>query len=239
MIRILPPPSPPGQGIANRLLHALPDLGLGALFGLAWLDLFGLGHRYGVSLMLLVEIECWILIVTFVTAGLAYGLATETEPKEKLKTLVLLVLACAIPPVVFAIRWRVWWPIGAYAGLLWNRLRLARAGGQDARRMRAPLREIVLYGGAAAASMLLSIPVLGAAASEFHLAEFPGWCHAPELVLPNDILRSQHVVSWCAEPHRALAAGTIYYAATALLTLLRGPYRLSLLFGWVRRDTTD
>ena len=239
MIRILPPPAPPGQGIGVRLLHALPDLGLAVLFSLAWIDLFALGARYGVSLMLLVEIEGWILIVTFMTAGLAYGLATDQDPKEKLQTLGLLVLACTVPPVVFAIRWHVWWPIGAYAGLLWNRLRLARAGAQGTRRMRAPLRELILYGAAASASMLLAIPVLGAAASDFHLADFPGWCHAPELVVPDEILRAEQVVTWCTEPHRALAAGGIYYAGTGLLTLLRGPYRLSLLFGWVRRDTVE
>jgi hypothetical protein len=236
MIRILPPPPPPGQGIGARLLHAIPDLGLGGLFLLAWLDRFGLGSRYGVSLMLLVEIEGWILIVTFLTAGLAYGLATDRDPREKLKHLLLLAAACAVPPIVFAVRWRVWWPVGAYAGLLWNRLRLAHAGAGAARRMRPPLREIVLYGGAAATSMLLAIPVLGAAASQFHLANYPGWCHAPELVIPDEILRGQHVVTWCTEPHRALAAGSMYYGATGLLTLLRGPYRLSLLFGWVRRD---
>ena len=102
--------------------------------------------------------------------------------------------------------------------------------------MRMPLRELLLYGGAAAASMVLAVPMLGAAAATFHLTDYPGWCHAPEFVIPDDILRGQHVVTWCAEPHRALAAGAIYFAATGVVTLLRGPYRLSLLFGWVRRD---
>jgi hypothetical protein len=236
VIRILPPPAPSGQGIGSRVVHALPDLGLGGLFALAWLNWLGLGGRYGVSLMLLMEIEGWILVVTFLTTGLAYGLATDKDPKERRKSLALLVLACGVPPLVFAIRWGVWWPIGAYGGLLWNRLRLARAGAQGTRRIRAPMRELVLYGGAAAASMLLAIPMLGAAASEFRLADFPGWCHAPEFVIPDDLLRGQHVVTWCAEPHRALAAGALYYAVTGLVTVLRGPYRLSVLFGWVRRD---
>jgi hypothetical protein len=237
--RILPPPAPAGQGIGARLLHASPDLGLGAVFVLAWMNLLGLGSRYGVSLMLLVEIEGWILIVTFLTTGLVYGLATDTELREKLKNLGLLVLACAIPPIVFAMRWHVWWPVGAYAGLLWNRVRLARAGAAGARRMRTPIRELVLYGSAAAASMLMAIPPLGAAEANFRIADFPGWCHAPELVIPDELLRGQQVVTWCTEPHRALAAGGIYFAMTGLLTLLRGPYRLSLLFGWVRREPEE
>lgn len=239
MIRILPPPSPPGQGVGSRLLHASPDLGLGALFILAWMNRFGLGSRYGVSLMLLVEVEGWILIVTFLTAGLAFGVATESDKKEKLKSLGLLLLACAIPPLVFAVRWHLWWPIGAYAGLLWNRLRLARAGAAGVRRMRAPIRELILYGAASAASMLMAIPALGAAEANFRITDFPGWCHAPELVIPDELLQGQHVVTWCTEPHRALAAGGIYYVMTGLVTLLRGPYRLSLLFGWVRRDPED
>jgi hypothetical protein len=239
MIRILPPPSPPGKGFGSRLSHALPDLALGALFIAAWLDLLGLATRDGVSLMLLVEIEGWILVVAFMTTGLAYGLATDSDPKEKLKALALLVLACTIPPVMFAARWRVWWPIGAYGALLWNRLRLARAGAAGARGLRAPLRELVLYAGAAAASMLVAVPAFRAAAADFRIADFPGWCHAPELVIPDDLLRGEHVVTWCVEPFRALAAGAVYYVATGLLTLLRGPYRLSLLFGWVRRESGE
>ena len=209
------------------------------MFAAAWLDLFGLGGRYGVSLMLLVEIEGWTLLVTFLTAGAAYGFATEEEWKEKAKSMALLVLLCAIPPAYVALRWHLWWPVVAYGALLLNRVRGARAGRDGARRIRAPLRELVFYGVAAAASVWLSIPALGAADVHFRIADYPGWCHAPEWLLPDELFENKRVVSWCAEPHRALAAGSLYYALTGLMILLRSPYRLSLLWGWVRRDPEE
>jgi hypothetical protein len=235
VIRILPPRPPEGWRFGARLAHSFPDLALGALFGAAWLDLLGLGGRYGVDLMLLVEIEGWILIVTILTVGAAYGFATEKEWKEKAKSMAVLVLLCAAPPVYFALRWHVWWPVAAYGALLWNRVRLARAGPESVRKLRAPLREFVLYGVAAAASVWLAIPQFGAANVHFRIADYPGWCHAPEWLLPDEVFESKRAVSWCFEPHRALAAGTLYYALNGLLTLLRSPYRLSLLWGWVRR----
>jgi hypothetical protein len=235
----LAPRPPEGRGFGARLAHGLPDLALGGLFGAAWLDLFGLGSRYGVDLMLLVEIEGWILIVTILSVGAAYGFATEPEWKDKAKSMAVLVLLCAVPPAYFALRWHLWWPVAAYGVLLWNRVRLARAGREGTRHLRAPLREIVLYGAAAAASMWLSIPALGASDVHFRIADYPGWCHAPQVLLPDELLRDPRVVSWCAEPHRALAAGSLYYAAIGLLTLWRGPYKLSLLWGWVRREPDD
>jgi hypothetical protein len=239
VIRILPPRPAEGRQLGRRVARSLPDLALGALFGAAWLNLLGLGARYGVSLMLLIEVEGWILIVTFFSAALAYGVASEQHWGEKAKLLVALVLLCAAPPVYFAVRWRLWWPVGAYAGLLWNRWRVARGAVPQAKRLRVPLREIVLYAGAVAASLLLAIPPLGAGAAHFQIGVFPGWCHIPDVILPNDLLRDPHAVPWCTEPHRALVAGGAYYLTSGLLTLKRGPYRLSLLFGWVRRDEED
>jgi len=239
VIRILPPRPPEGWRFGARLAHSIPDLALGTLFGAAWLDLLGLGGRYGVDLMLLVEIEGWTLLVTFLTVGFAFGLATDEEWKEKAKDVVGLVVLCAIPPAYFAVRWHVWWPVAAYGALLWNRLRVARAGREGARRLRAPLRELILYGAAAAASVWLWIPVIGAADVYFRITEYPGWCHAPEWLLPDELFEDKRVVSWCLEPHRALAAGGLYYVVTGLLTLLRSPYRLSLLWGWVRREPEE
>ena len=239
MIRILPPRPPEGRHLGRRAARSLPDLALGVLFGAAWLNLVELGARHGVSLMLLIEVEGWILLVTFFSGVLAFGVASEADWGEKTKLLVALVLVCAAPPAFFALRWHLWWPVGAYAGLLWNRWRVAQGGVSQARRLRLPVREILVYGAAAAASLWLAIPAFGAGAAHFHLADYPGWCHAPEWVLPDDLLRDPRVVTWCVEPHRALVAGAAYYLMTGLLTLKRGPYRLSLLFGWVRREAVE
>lgn len=228
-------PSSDGYRLSARVVRSLPDLGLGLLFTAAWLNLFNLGARHGVSMMLLVEIEGWIIIVTFMSAAFAYALTKDTEWTERAKDVVGLVFLCALPPIYFAVRWHVWWPIPTYALLLWNRFRLARMGGEGARKLRIPLREMVTYAAAGLASIWLAIPVLGAASAEFRIADYPGWCHAPELLIPDDVRNLRKVVTWCDEPHRALATGVIYYWVTGLLTLLRGPYRLTM-FGWVRRD---
>jgi hypothetical protein len=233
---ILPPSPPEGRGLARRFLLSVPDLAFGTLFLAAWLDVARLGNRYGVDLMLLIEIEWWSLGVSLLTAAMTYSLVTDEQWSEKAKSLFALVFLCAAPAVFFAIRWHIWWPVGAYAVLLWNRLRVARAGASGVRRMRAPLREIVLYAVAALGSMWLSLPVLGAGEIQFRIADYPGWCRGPEALLPDELLAAPGVVTWCVEPHRALAAGAVYYVLTGLLTLLRGPYRLSLMWGWVRRD---
>jgi len=228
-------PSAVGYGLSARLIRSLPDLGLGLLFAAAWLNLFNLGARHGVSLMLLVEIEGWIIIVTFMSAAFAYALTKDTEWTERAKDVIGLVCFCALPPIYFAVRWHVWWPIPTYALLLWNRFRLARMGEAGAHKLRIPVREMVTYAAAGLASIWLAIPVLGAGSAEFRIVDYPGWCHAPELLIPDDVRNLRKVVTWCDEPHRALAAGVIYYWVTGLLTLLRRPYRLTM-FGWVRRE---
>jgi hypothetical protein len=228
-------PSAVSYQLSARVLRSIPDLGLGLLFAAAWLNLFNLGARHGAALMLLVEIEGWIIIVTFMSAALAYALTKDKEWTERAKDVIGLVVFCGLPPIYFAVRWHVWWPIPTYALLLWNRLRLARMGEAGARTLRIPVREMVTYAAAGLASIWLAIPVLGAAAAEFRIADYPGWCHAPELLIPDDVRNLRKVVTWCDEPHRALAAGVIYYWVTGLLTLVRGPYRLTM-FGWVRRD---
>ena len=228
-------PSAVSYRLSARVIHSVPDLVLGLLFAAAWLNLFNLGARHGVGLMLLIEIEAWIIVVTFMTAALGYALVKDKEWTERAKDVIGIVVFCALPPIFFALRWHLWWPIPTYALLLWNRFRLARMGEEGARRLRIPLREMVTYAVAGLASIWLSIPALGAAAAEFRIADYPGWCHAPEMLIPDDIRNLRKVVTWCDEPHRALAAGVIYYWVTGLLTLLRGPYRLTM-FGWVRRE---
>src|SRR5262245_13937243 len=228
-------PSAVSYQLSARILRSLPDLGLGLLFAAAWLNLFNLGARHGVSLMLLVEIEGWIIIVTFLSAAMASALIKDKGWIERAKDVAYLIVICAAPPIYFAVRWHVWWPIPTYALLLWNRFRLARMGAEGDRQLRMPLREFLTYGAAGLASLWLAIPVLGASAAAFRIADYPGWCHAPEMLIPDDIRNLRRVVTWCDEPHRALVAGMVYYWVTALITLLRGPNRLTL-FGWVRRD---
>jgi hypothetical protein len=235
VFHILPPRPPEGWEVGKRLAHGLPDLALGAMFAAAWVDLFGVGGRFGVDLMLLIEIEGWTLLVTILSIGAAYGFATEQEWKERAKSMAMLVLLCVVPPGYFALRWHLWWPVAAYGALLWNRVRLARGGPEGTKRIRAPLRELVIYGLAATASIWLAVPDLGAADVNFRIADYPGWCQAPQWLLPDEVFQDQRAVSWCAEPHRALAAGSLYYALIGVLTLLRNPYRFSLLWGWVRR----
>lgn len=226
-------PSAISYQLPARLIRSIPDLLLSLLFTAAWLNLFNLGSRHGVALMLLIEIEAWIIVVTFMTGALGYALAKDKAWTERAKDVIGIVVFCALPPIFFAVRWHLWWPIPTYALLLWNRFRLARMGEEGARRLRIPLREMVTYAAAGLASIWLFIPALGAAALQFRIADYPGWCHAPELLIPDDVLSARKVVTWCDEPYRALAAGVIYYGVTGLLTLLRGPYKLTL-FGWVR-----
>lgn len=220
------------------MLLSLPDLALGALFLAAWLNLAGVAASRGVDSMLVVEIEGWTLIVTLFTGAFAYALSTNEARSERVKGILWLVVLCAIPPVYFAVRWHLLWPIGVFAWLLWNRLRSVATPG-DVKKVRIPSRELILYATVAWLSMWLPVPPLGAAGVPLRIADYPGWCHAPEFVVPSDLREAGSVVTWCAEPHRALAAGTFYFLVTGLITLWRGPYRLSLMWGWVRRGPED
>ena len=216
------------------MINSLPDLGLGLLFLTAWLNVLGLGARFGIDLMLLIEIEGSILLVTVFSAVMADAVVKD-KGFEKVKSLMVLLLLCIVPPILMVVYWRVWWPVGVYGGLLWNRLRAVRAGPENTKRLRAPLRELIFFAIAAFASIRLAVPALGADAAHFRMADFPGWCHIPELVIPEDFRNGEDVVTWCAEPHRALASGTFYYLLTGLWTLWRGPYRLSFWWGWIKR----
>ncbi|HTH65214.1 MAG TPA: hypothetical protein VL563_11030 [Gemmatimonadales bacterium] len=238
MIRILPPSLPEGPGIVQRLARSLPDLGLGALFLAAWLNLLGLGARFGIDLMLLIEIEGTILLVTLFSAAMADAVVKD-KGFEKVKSFMVLLLLCIVPPILMVVYWRVWWPVGAYGGLLWNRLRAVSAGPESTKRLRMPLRELLLFALATFASMWLAVPALGSEAAHFRIADFPGWCHVPEYFIPEDLREGESVISWCAEPHRALASGTFYYLLTGLWTISRGPYRLSFWWGWIKRQPED
>ena len=238
MIRILPPSPPEGRGIGPRLARSLPDLGLGALFFAAWIDLFGLGARFGIDLMLLIEIEGTILLVTWFSAVMADAVLKD-RGFEQFKSIMVLLALCVVPPILMVAYWHVWWPIWAYGGLLWNRLRAVATGPESTKRLHVPLRELLLFASAALASMWLAVPALGAEAAHFRIADFPGWCHVPELLIPEDLRTGKAVVTWCAEPHRALASGTFYYLLTGLWTLWRGPYRLSFWWGRIRRTPED
>src|SRR5260221_13311120 len=114
-------PSAVSYRLSARLIRSLPDLGLGLLFAATWLNLFNRGGRRGVALMLLVEIEGWIIIVTLIPAALASPLTKKRGWPERAKDVFYLVVFCALPPIYFAVRWHVWWPIPTYALLLWNR----------------------------------------------------------------------------------------------------------------------
>lgn len=222
----------------SRMINSLPDLGLGLLFLTAWLNVLGLGARFGIDLMLLIEIEGSILLVTVFSAVMADAVVKD-KGFEKLKSLMVLLLLCIVPPILMVVYWRVWWPVGAYGGLLWNRLRAVRAGPESTKQLRAPLRELILFAIAAFASIRLAVPALGADAAHFRMGDFPGWCHIPELVIPEDFRKGEDVVTWCVEPHRALASGTFYYLLTGLWTLWRGPHRLSFWWGWIKRTPED
>jgi len=218
----------------GRVVRSLPDLGLGMLFCAAWLNLLGLGVRYGIDLMLLIEIEGTILLATLLSAVMADALVKDKALVEKMKSLLVILLMCILPPVLMAVHWHIWWPIGAYAVLLWNRLRAASTGAESTRRLSAPLRELLVYATATLASIWLAFPELGAEAAHFRIADYPGWCHIPEMVIPEDLRTGDQVITWCTEPHRALAAGFLYYILNGLWTLWR-PYRLSFWSGAVRR----
>ena len=126
--------------------------------------------------------------------------------------------------VIEVVRYDFWWPALALGGLIANRVVGLLTGGlasEDAKMnvLRDTIWSLVLYLFAVAPTFYIAVPMLGAAAAPLS-AEHARWC-----VLPGDLVADffdqQLAGDWCAEPHRALAGGALYFLAAAFRDMRR------------------
>jgi len=170
-------------------------------------------------LILGVELELLALFGAYLISIAHLALADRTGgARGRFTGLAILVGVLAF--VTFqVVRHRFWWPATVLAALLANRLAGILTGAlasEDARL--ALLRDAVfgvgIYVLAIGPTFYFPVPTPGTALGPLP-PEHAHWCG-----LPADLVADffDHPVSgsWCAEPHRALAGGALYFLASAL-----------------------
>lgn len=164
----------------------LPDLALGFVYLVAWVVPAMVGSGTAGWLVLGVELEAVALLGAFL---IAMGLVAALDPVAKLKNR-LAGAALIVVPVAFAgiqvVRHAFWWPAIALAGLIANRV----AG-------------------------LVIRPLGGLRRGARPLPpEHARWCAFPGQFV-SDFFEREPAGDWCAEPHRALAGGALYFLVSA------------------------
>jgi hypothetical protein len=125
-------------------------------------------------------------------------------------------------------RHEFWFPAIALAALLANRLGglfSAGLGNEDARMwmLMDGIFGLALYVIAIGPTFYLPVPAFGAGHGALP-AEHARWCAMPADFVA-DFFETPVKGDWCAEPHRALAGGALYFLASALRDAWRGRLR--------------
>jgi hypothetical protein len=200
-----PAPDNPAMHVAflPTLLAVAPDLGLAAVFLFVWLAPVELpeGVVGGLTLVMLLE---FIIVHSSAFMGqVLFGSA----PRPRKAALVLGLSAFYTLFVGgFALAFKTWWPLVSFWGLQANRLLGVLVGQPPSGEEKAFLGRtwvagVMFYLGGAFATILLPIPRFG---------------------LTPGVVAGQHLTGgglWIDEPHRAMAFGFLYFAATAISEL--------------------
>lgn len=204
----------------TRLTHLrLPDLLFGIVYLMAWAAPQLVGQARVSWLILAIELELAALLAAYLVSMAHLAIMDRTaELKVRVAgtAIVLLLIAFAIVEIQ---RYRFWWPAAVLAVLLANRIAGVFTGtlkSEDARvaLLVDGLWGLGLYVVAIGPTFYLPVPTPGTALGPLP-PEHGRWC-----ALPADFVVDffDHPVagSWCAEPHRALAGGALYFLVSAL-----------------------
>lgn len=202
----------------------LPDLLLGAIYLVAWAAPQLVGQTRVSWLILGIELELVALLGAYLVSIAQLAIMDRTaETKARFAGVAIVVVLVAFV-IVQIQRYQFWWPAAALAALIANRVAGVFTGAlktEDARLalFADALWSIGLYVIAVGPTFYLPVPTPGAALGPLP-PEHARWC-----ALPADLVSDffDHPVegSWCAEPHRALAGGALYF----LISALRGARR--------------
>jgi len=209
-------------------LAFIPDLAIGLVYLAGWVvpGLVGVGAAGW--LVLGIELEVLALFGAFLVA---MALVLVLDPTARLRDRALGAAIVVILVVLAAFqvtRHQFWWPAIALAVLLGNRLVGLATGGlatEDARiRLLADaLMGLLLYVFATAPTFYLPVPALGGELGPLP-QEHARWCAVPGDFVA-DFFEKPETGDWCAEPHRALAGGALYFLGSALLDARRARRR--------------
>lgn len=196
----------------------LPDFGLGLVYLLAWAAPRVVGQA-GVSWLILgIELELVALLGAYVIS-IAHLAIMDRRKEWKVRILgpaIILVL------LVFAAlqiqRYQFWWPAVALTGLIGNRLAGVLSGTLASEEARLALfadalMGIGIYVLAVGPTFYFPVPTPGVELGPLS-PEHARWCALPADWVA-DFFERPVVATWCAEPHRALAGGALYFLVSA------------------------
>jgi hypothetical protein len=187
-----------------RAVSALPDVALGILFLVTWIDprVFGEGVLKYALLTMLME---FIVVHSSGFMGFVLWGSSLGAVKKTLATLGFGVFYSGFL-VGFALGFDAWWPVWAFWGLTFNRLTSALLSREAAGKAR---ERITNEWGMSAAMYLLWV-----------FATIPPW--VPALGITPEVIASARLPgtgSWVEEPYRVIAAGAGYFLSQAFLEL--------------------
>jgi len=186
------------------IVAAAPDAGLAAICLLTWLAPDAVGAqqvRYVVLLMLLE------FVVIHSAAFMGQAVVDIDQPPARAMAILGFGLFYTIFVGAFGLAFHTWWPVAGFWLLTGNRLLGVLVGqapdGEERRYLRAGWATgVVFYVGAVFLTLFLPLPRFGI---------------TPDVVARQGFAGMGGV--WIQEPHRVVAAGFLYFAATAVSEL--------------------
>jgi hypothetical protein len=185
------------------LFAAAPDLGLAAVFLLVWIAP-GMAPAGTLEWLMLVMLLEFIIVHSSAFMGtVMFGTGTRAQ-----KLMRVLGLSAFYTLFVggFALAFKTWWPLASFWGLQVNRMLGVLVGqpprgGERAFMGRTWAAGALFYLGGVFATVLLPVPRLGLTREFVSGESLPG------------------SGQWVDEPHRLVAFGFLYFAATAISEL--------------------
>jgi len=209
-------------------LAFIPDLAIGLVYLAGWVvpGLVGVGAAGW--LVLGIELEVLALFGAFLVA-MALVLVLDPTARLRDRAMGVAIVVILVLLATFQVtRHQFWWPAIALAVLLGNRLVGLVTGGlaTEDTRMRLvvdALMGLLLYVVATAPTFFFPVPALGGDLGPLP-PEHARWCAVPGDFVA-DFFEEPVTGDWCAEPHRAMAAGALYFLGSALIDARRARRR--------------
>lgn len=183
---------------------AVPDLLLGLVFLVAWIDPDRLGGAPVGPLVLTMLIE---FIVVHSSGFMGTVMVGDLPRERKLASLLGLIAFYTLFVAGFAVAFKTWWPLASFWGLMFNRLLSvlfgqAPTGDERSFAQRSWAVGALLYLGFAFVTVLLPLPRLGMTPMTVSAQQLPG------------------SGLWVSQPWRVLAFGFLYFTATGISELV-------------------
>ena len=201
----LPPDFVPVQNpLHTRILTALPDFGIAAVFFITWLAPRTLGDRTVAYLMLVMLLE-FIIVHSSGFMG-SVMLNKPLSARMKIKALLGFGVFYALFAIGFSLGFQAWWPLWTIIVMTLNRMMIVLLGQMPDDQERAYIQRgwavsALCYIVLVTVTIFLPLPRLGITRAEVVVQDLPG------------------SGLWVNEPHRVIAFGFLYFLATGLSEL--------------------